>query len=141
MASNGSPRILVVDDEADINHALKVGLQQKGFQVDTQNDPTEALAEFRAGVYDIAILDMRMPKMDGFSLFRQIRKIDHNVHVCFFTAFDVYEKEFRNVFPDMRVDAFLKKPMTVTEIEARLKLILKDGQANGIDATLHSTSR
>ena len=80
-------RILVVDDEPDVNFTLKITLEDKGFKVDAFDDPLLALENFKAGLYDLVILDIKMPKMNGFELFREIKKIDNNVKVCFLTGF------------------------------------------------------
>jgi DNA-binding response OmpR family regulator len=81
-----SKRILVVDDEADINLTLKLALEEEGFQVDTfDDDALVALDNFRKGLYDLLILDIKMPKMNGFELCRRIKKIDSKVRVCFLT--------------------------------------------------------
>jgi CheY-like chemotaxis protein len=83
-------RILIVDDEPDITIAFEKGLRDKGFeQIDTANDPLLSLKNFRAGLYDLLIIDIVMPQMDGFRLFEEIRKIDNKVKVCFITAFEV----------------------------------------------------
>jgi DNA-binding response OmpR family regulator len=121
--------VLVVDDENDLTSSLKIGLEHQGFRVDAYNDPTEALTEFRPGSYDIAILDIRMPKMDGFTLCKEIRKLDDKVHICFFTAFEVYPKEFGTMFPDMEVDAFITKPMSVGDLSERLDGIMTDSES------------
>jgi DNA-binding response OmpR family regulator len=113
-------RVLVVDDEPDITYALKVGLEGKGFQVETYNDPTAALAKFKPKMFDIAILDIRMPKMSGFELYREMTKVDGETKIVFLTAFDVYREEFEKMFPSVKVTAFLKKPMTIAKLVARL---------------------
>jgi two-component system, OmpR family, response regulator ChvI len=113
-------RVLVVDDEPDITYALKVGLAGKGFQVETYNDPTVALAKFKPNAFDIAILDIRMPKMSGFELYREMTKVDGKTKIVFLTAFDVYREEFEKMFPNMKVTAFLKKPMTIAKLVSRL---------------------
>src|SRR5215813_6629294 len=77
-----SPRILIVDDDPDITLTFKLGLEKKGFIVTVFNDPLEALSKFRAGLYDFILLDVRMPKMNGFELYREIEKIDDNPKVC-----------------------------------------------------------
>lgn len=115
-----SKRVLIVDDEADITDALKAGLERKGFSVDAFNDPQVALAKFKAGAYDISILDIRMPKMNGFELYREMRKVDGKASVCFLTAFDVHRDEFEKMFPDVKVKAFLKKPITIENLVIRL---------------------
>ena len=113
--------ILLVDDEKGITEILKTGLEGKGFHVNAYNDPADALANFKSGKYDIVITDIQMPKMNGFELYRAIRKIDEKVDICFFTAFDVYNDEFEKLFPQVRVKGFLKKPVTIAQIVARLK--------------------
>jgi DNA-binding response OmpR family regulator len=112
--------VLIVDDENDITDALKVGLEHRGFEVDTFNDPVEALAKFRPSTYDVAILDIRMPKMSGFELYKEIRKVDINANVCFLTAFDVHKDEFEKMFPDVKAKAFLKKPITIESLAHKL---------------------
>lgn len=113
-------RVLVVDDESDITYALKVGLEAKGFKVTVYNDPTAALSSFRPNTFDIAILDIRMPKMNGFDLYREMVKVDGNTKILFLTAFDVYKEEFEKMFPNVKVAAFLKKPITISKLAARL---------------------
>ena len=113
-----SLRILLVDDEPDITASLKIGLERRGFQVDAFNDPRKALAEFKSNVYDMIFLDIRMPQMNGFELYRQLRAKDVKVPIAFLTAFDVYQSEFQKMFPDMKVDKLLRKPIGITELVA-----------------------
>ena len=79
-------RIFVVDDEPDVKLALKVALEENGFEVDAFDDPVEALDSFTKGLYDLLILDIKMPKMHGFELYREIRRIDNEAKICFLTA-------------------------------------------------------
>ena len=79
-------RILVVDDEYDISFTIKVVLEQKGFKVDSFTDASEALENFMTCLYDLVILDVKMPTMSGFSLFKKIRELDDKVTICFLTA-------------------------------------------------------
>jgi two-component system catabolic regulation response regulator CreB/two-component system response regulator ChvI len=89
--------------------------------VTTFNDPIEALSKFRPGLYDLMILDIRMPGMDGFQLYRKIRGLDSKVKVCFLTAFDESRKELRTSFPFLdEVKCYLKKPITVRDLVKRL---------------------
>jgi two-component system, OmpR family, response regulator ChvI len=116
--------VLIVDDEEDITDALKAALEHRGFQVDTFNEPLSALAKFTADTYDIAILDIRMPEMNGFELCRQMRKVDGKASVCFLTAFDVHRDEFEKMFPDVKVKAFLKKPITIDNLVMTLNQLV-----------------
>ena len=114
-------RILLVDDEVDITSSLKMGLERHGFQVDAFNDPKKALAEFKANRYDMIFLDIRMPQMNGFELYRALRASDQKVQIAFLTAFDVYQNEFHKMFPDMKVDRLLRKPISIKELVAYVK--------------------
>jgi DNA-binding response OmpR family regulator len=110
-------RIMLVDDEDDIRNIFERGLEQAGFEVQSFRDPREALSHFQAGQHDILILDVRMPKMDGFTLYERMREIDGHVKVCFLTAFDVeYREEFRKKFPNLDTKCFMKKPISLMTI-------------------------
>ena len=109
-------RILVVDDEADIRVILARGLEAEGFIVESSDSPKEVLNTFKPDTYDLALLDIRMPEMSGFELFREIRKLDPKVRVCFITAFEIYFDEFKKVFPKVHVSCFIRKPVTVKQL-------------------------
>ena len=81
-----SCRILVVDDERDVITALREVLEHNGFKVDSFDDPVLALKNFKAQLYDLVILDIKMPEMNGFSFYREIKKVDKNCKICFITA-------------------------------------------------------
>lgn len=109
-------RIAVVDDEPDITNVLKKGLERYGFIVDTFNDPQAALASFQPMYYDLMIIDIRMPRINGFDLYRQLKKRDTGVKVCFLTAFQIYYEEFRKMFPTIDVKAFITKPVGISNL-------------------------
>jgi DNA-binding response OmpR family regulator len=109
--------ILLVDDEPDITFVLKRGLTLAGFSVDTFNDPVLALDKFKASVYELLVFDVKMPQMDGFTLYEKIRQIDDKAKVCFMTAFDVeYDKIFRSKFPHLSAKCFMRKPISIKEM-------------------------
>jgi DNA-binding response OmpR family regulator len=114
-------RILIVDDEPDVTFTLKKGLEEEGFQIDIFNDPLEAQSYFKAGQYDMLLLDINMPELNGFELYRELKKIDNRVKICFITAFEFYYDEFRRVFPKLNVRCFLRKPITIDELAKILK--------------------
>jgi DNA-binding response OmpR family regulator len=109
-------RVAVVDDEPDITVVLKRGLEQHEFAVEAFNDPQIALASFKPNYYDIMIIDIRMPKLNGFDLYREIRKKDSSIKVCFLTAFEIYYDEFRKMFPTIDVKAFVRKPVSISDL-------------------------
>ena len=114
-------RILIIDDEPDITLAFRKALTDKGFkQVETVNDPIFALKNFKAGSYNLLIIDIVMPEMDGFELYEEIRKIDSKVKVCFITAFEVNYQALRAVFPSATttddIGCFIRKPVDVDNL-------------------------
>jgi two-component system, OmpR family, response regulator ChvI len=117
-------RILLVDDERDINTVVKKGLERVGFKVCAFNNPLDALSNFEAGSYDVALLDIRMPSMNGFELYKKLREIDSKIKVCFITAFEMYEEEFKKLFPSYEVRCFIKKPIKLTDLIVEIEKIL-----------------
>ena len=105
-------RILIVDDEPDITRLCSLALEYHGFKVDTFNDSEEALSNFKPDYYDLVILDIKMPKMDGFKLYEQLKKKDNGVKVCFLTASELYYEEFRKKeYHALDKNLFIRKPI------------------------------
>ena len=116
---------MLVDDEADVISVLKVVLEENGFEVDTFEDPIVALKSYRAGVYDLLILDIKMPEMDGFELYDQIKKIDDNAKVCFLTASEMYYKNSRKEkYCSLDKDLFIQKPIANEDLVEEINKIL-----------------
>src|SRR6266487_6906142 len=128
--NNKNNRILLVDDEVDITTVFTLALADNGFEVDAFNDPIQALSGFRSGSYDLALIDYKMPNMNGFELYREIRKIDERVKVCFITAFQVYHEELKKKFQSSSnasprykqedVNCFIQKPIDIDELVKRI---------------------
>ena len=118
MASQGTKRrILAIDDEPDITLMLKLGLEDGGFDVDAFSDPELALFSFRSGLYDLVLVDIMMPKMDGFTLYEQLKKVDPGVKVCFLTASEMYHEENRGIeHCALNKDLFLQKPISTDDL-------------------------
>jgi two-component system, OmpR family, response regulator ChvI len=114
-------KILIVDDDTGITLAFKKGLEGDGFEVDTFNDPLEALSNFKPSKYDFLLLDVRMPNMNGFELYKEIEKVDGDVKVCFITAFEVYYEALREVFPSLEVECFIRKPIEIASLIKKIK--------------------
>ena len=118
-------RILVVDDEPDITSAFDMILEMNGFEVDTYNDPLSALSNFKPGIYGLALLDIRMPKMNGFELYKKIKDIDKKVEACFITAFEDYREEFKESFPELEeAKYFIRKPKAIEDLVKHVATIL-----------------
>jgi DNA-binding response OmpR family regulator len=116
---------LIVDDEPDITSSLKIGLEyyeDDEFKVDTFNDPIEALSNYKTGHYDLLLLDIKMPIMDGFDLYHEIKKIDDNVKILFLTASEMYYEEFRiKQYCELDKNIFLRKPISIYYLSKRIK--------------------
>ena len=119
-------RILAVDDEPDLTMICSLALQYHGFKVDTFNDAQEALSNFKPDYYDLVILDIKMPKMDGFELYDKIKKKDDKVKICFLTASELYYEEFRKKeYSALDKNLFLKKPIDNDDLLKEVNKIMK----------------
>jgi DNA-binding response OmpR family regulator len=130
-SSPSAYRILIVDDEADITTTLKMGLENSGlFLVDTFTDSVQALSQFKPRVYNLLLLDVRMPKINGFELYHEIKKIDKTVKVYFITAYEVYYETLKKEeFPSLNVGCFIKKPIQIKDLISRIKEELQLSQS------------
>jgi two-component system response regulator ChvI len=118
-------KILIVDDEPDITSTFDMILEMDGFEVDSYNDPLLTLSNFKPNTYGLALLDIRMPKMDGFELYKKIRDIDSKIEVCFITAFEDYREEFKESFPKLEeAKYFIRKPKAVEDLVKHVATIL-----------------
>jgi two-component system, OmpR family, response regulator ChvI len=130
---NSTPRIMVVDDEDDIILELRVVLEDNGFKVDSFNDPLLALENFKPDSYDLLILDIKMPKMNGFELYKQIKKMDDKVKTMFLTALtelQEYEEFRKEVFPKLGERYYVPKPIENEELIQRVNKILSQIENN-----------
>ena len=114
-------RILIVDDEPDITESFGLALEDSGFEVDKYNDPAVVLANFKPNVYGLLILDIKMPKMDGFELYDKIKKIDNKVKAFFVSAFDIDRVAISKKYSDLKIENFLPKPIQIPGLIKRVE--------------------
>lgn len=119
-------RILIVDDDHDITLSMKIILENEGFYVDTYNDPVKALLKFERYFYDLSLVDIRMPRLNGFEFLNEIRKSDDKIKICLMTAFEVYYKALKDEHPKLNVSCFIRKPATIGELLTHIKKELYD---------------
>ena len=131
MKENGfKKRILIVDDEADITLSFSLALEDSGlFEVDTYNDPLVALSNYRPNSYDLLLLDIKMPNMNGFELYDKIKRIDNKIKVCFISAYDVDYDALREQYPTLEIDCLLpmdimRKPIEIRKLIKRIEVEL-----------------
>jgi CheY-like chemotaxis protein len=118
-------KILLVDDEPDLTFSFKEGLEDAGFNVDVFNESMHALENFKPEFYDLVMLDIVMPEMDGFSLYNELKKIDPRINVCFLTASEQYREDQREAkHLVLGQELFIQKPISLEdltkEIHARI---------------------
>ena len=143
-------RILIVDDEPDITFTLRTILEENGFkEVDVYNEPLLALQNFKFRVYSLLITDVAMPRMDGFELYEQIKKIDDRIRVVFVTASEVNYQALRELLPADEQDKagilrgsregdeerihFIRKPVEIKEFIQRVNKELQTTMTQPIE--------
>ena len=119
-------KILIVDDEPDITLTLRKGLELSGYDVHSFNDPLEALSSYKPDTYDLLVIDIRMPSLTGFELYRKIKEIDSKVRVCFITAFETYYEKFKQeFFPLEEIKGFIRKPIQIEDLVRFVNTVTK----------------
>jgi two-component system, OmpR family, response regulator ChvI len=119
--STASSKLMAVDDEFDMTFTLKAVLEQSGFSLDVFNDPMAALSNFKVDYYDRLLLDVKMPQMNGFELYQEIKKIDDKIKVCFVTGYELYYESLKQKFPKLDVGCYIRKPIDVDDLVKRIK--------------------
>ena len=122
-------RILIIDDEVDVTITLRVVLEHYGFMIDSYNDPVLAYKNFRNGVYDLVLLDIKMPIVDGFLLYHKIRRTDSSVKICFLTASEYFHEQVRKEegFDEFNQELFLRKPIEINDLIHTTNKLLECG--------------
>ena len=112
-------RILIVDDEADVTTTFKAVIEEsnndvnKKIEVFTSNNPVEALSEFKPNFYDLLLVDINMPHLNGFELCEKILAIDINVKVCYMSSAEINREALREIYPSLSLGCFIRKPVTI----------------------------
>jgi DNA-binding NtrC family response regulator len=124
-SDRSSKSILAIDDEYDIVNLIQASLQRHRFKVCIFTEPSAALEHFisHSKDYDIVISDIRMPGMNGYEFVRKIKEIDNQIKVILMTAFEINDKEFHSLLPDIKIDAFLQKPFHTQQLNDMMEKI------------------
>jgi DNA-binding response OmpR family regulator len=117
--------ILIVDDDPDMTSIFSLSLQDEGFEVYAYNDPLDAISEFRPNFYDLLLVDINMPKINGVELSRQLLELDSNVKICFITAGEANIEVLRELYPARDIGCFIRKPVTIDQLVKRVKAELE----------------
>lgn len=118
-------RILVVEDEKKVASFIKRGLEEENYEVDLAGDGEEGLSMVEADSYDLVLMDLMLPKMDGLSVIREMRKKDIHVPVLCLTAKDTVDDIVSGL--DSGSDDYLTKPFAFAELLARVRALVRRG--------------
>ena len=120
-SNNKKKRILFVDDEPDLTSLFKKVLESAGFSVNVFNNSADALRDFKPHFYDLVMLDIVMPKTDGFDLYKDLKKVDPDVKVCFLTASEKYHEGLREgEYQTLSKDLFIQKPLSIKDLRKEI---------------------
>ena len=126
--SKSKAKIIIIDDDNDITNLFSIFLEYNGYIVDAYTNPVEAINNFRKNSHDLIVLDLKMPKMDGMTLYHKIKEIDNNVIICFTTADINYIEDLRKGIIDIE-KIVLYKPVLLKDLKNKIdSLLLLSGQ-------------
>ena len=116
-------KIMIIDDDRDINDLFKLFLEYNGYKVDAFTDPIDALYSFRKDEYDLILLDLKMPKIDGMMLYHRLKRMDNNVLIYFITANNEYIQRLKIHIPDIE-KIVIYKPILLDELRKKINSIM-----------------
>jgi DNA-binding response OmpR family regulator len=126
-------RILIVDDDPDITYTFKtafeeanrIGGNKTSFHVDSYNDPLMALSEFKSDFYDLLLIDINLPKMNGFDFCAKIFEVDLNPKVCFMSSGLINQEALQEQYPSSNIGCFIRKPITMENLVRKVRAELE----------------
>jgi DNA-binding response OmpR family regulator len=129
-------RILIVDDYEDTINLFQTFLEYDGYKVDAFTDPIDVLYSFRKNVYDLALIDLKMPKMNGLILSQKLKNIDPALLFCYITADKEYIQNLKNSISDIE-KIVIYKPIMLSELRDKIHfLLLSKSQAEEVENKL-----
>ena len=129
MYTTKGKNILIIDDDEDINNLFKLFLEYDGYKVDAFTDPIDALYSFRRNVYDLVLLDLKMPKMNGMVLYEKLQNIDPYLLFCFITANKEYIEHLKKSIADID-KIVIYKPILLSELRSKVNSLLTEKKLN-----------
>ena len=127
--NNKNKKIMIIDDDKDITNLFSIFLEHNGYIVNAYINPLEALNNFTKNSHDLIILDLKMPKMGGMTLYHKIKEIDNNVIICFTTADINYIEDLRKGIIDIE-KIVLYKPVLLKDLKNKIDLLLSQQEVN-----------
>ena len=123
MSTTKNKKIMIIDDDKDITNLFSIFLEHNGYIVNSYINPVEAFNNFKKNSHDLIILDLKMPNMDGMTLYQKIREIDDKVIICFTTANISYIQQLQKGIID--IEKFvLYKPVLLKDLKSKIDSLL-----------------
>ncbi len=117
-------RVLIIDDDKDVGNLFKIYLEKSGeYQIDAYTDPVDALYYFKKGLYDLVLLDLKMPQIDGISMYQQLKKVDSNTSICLITADIVNLEQLKTKIPNIE-KYVIYKPTLLRNLKDKIDSLL-----------------
>ena len=120
---------MIIDDDKDITDLFTIYLESNGYNVDAYTNPIEAFSNFRKNSHDLILLDLKMPNLDGMTLYHKIKEIDNNVIVCFTTADINYIQQLQKGIIDIE-KIVLSKPVLLKDLKNKIDWLLSRQEVN-----------
>lgn len=127
MSTTKGKNILIVDDDEDLTNLFQTFLEYDGYNVDAFTDPIDALNSFKKNTYDLGLLDLKMPRMNGIILSQKLKNIDPTLLFRFITAHKEYIERLKKNSPDIE-KIVIYKPIWLNELRTKVHSLLSDDQ-------------
>ena len=115
---------MIIDDDKDVGNLFKIYLEKSGeYQIDAYTDPVDALYYFKKGLYDLVLLDLKMPQIDGISMYQQLKKVDNNTSICLITADIVNLEQLKTKIPNIE-KYVIYKPTLLRNLKDKIDSLL-----------------
>ena len=129
MSISYKAKILIIDDDKDTNNLFKIYLEHDGFQVDSYTDPVDALYYFKKGKYDLVLLDLKMPQIDGIGMFQALKNRDNKAIICLTTADIPYLKQLKEKIPNIE-KYIIYKPILLRNLKDKINELILEKSNN-----------
>ena len=131
MEIDNRKRILIIDDDPDINNLFKIYLEHDGFQADAYTNPIDALYYFKKDEYDLILLDLKMPQIDGISMFQALKNKDENVTICLITADLSYLDQLKEKIPNIE-KYVIHKPILLKNLKDKINELVSEKSSKAL---------
>jgi DNA-binding response OmpR family regulator len=122
-------RIMIIDDDPDINNLFKIYLEHDGFQADAYTNPIDALYYFKKDEYNLILLDLKMPQINGIAMFQALKRTDENVTICLMTADMSYLEQLKGKIPNIE-KYVIHKPILLRNLKDKINELVSEKSSN-----------